>query len=133
MKKRTIIANILWVLGVSLLLLAIVEHRNITHFLPIYLDPYTPTTKTQMDLSNALTISISCTGYLLLAISLVLTIINSSSTKHRAHTNNPIYLTFILTSLKVGAIIFTLLIIAFSLLFAFFSFLGLVVDFNTPL
>ena len=132
MKKCKTVANILWALGVFLLLLVILEERNITHFLPIYLDPHTPTTTVQIYLYDILTISICCTGYLLLAISLVLKIITATSTKKLPQTNKPIYIKVILISLKVVAVIFTLLIIALSLLFAFFSFLGLVVDFNTP-
>lgn len=132
MKNNKTIANILWALGVFSLLLVILEESNITHFLPIYFDFYEPTTTEQINLSNTLTLSICCIGYLLLGISLVLKIITATSTKKLPQTNKPIYIKVILISLKVVAVIFTLLIIAFSLLFAFFSFLILVVDFNTP-
>ena len=131
MKKCKTVANILWALGVFSLLLVILEESNITHFLPIYFDFYEPTTTEQINLSNTLTLSICCIGYLLLGISLVLKIVTATSTKKLPQTNKPIIKT-ILISLKVVAVIFTLLIIAFSLLFAFFSFLILVVDFNTP-
>lgn len=131
MKKCKTVANILWALGVFSLLLVILEESNITHFLPIYFDFYEPTTTEQINLSNTLTLSICCIGYLLLGISLVLKIVTATSTKKLPQTNKPIIKT-ILISLKVVAVIFTLLIIAFSLLLAFFSFLVLVVDFNTP-
>lgn len=131
MKKCKTVANILWALGVFSLLLVILEESNITHFLPIYL-VNKPTTTEQINLSNTLTLSICCIGYLLLGISLVLKIVTATSTKKLPQTNKPIYIKIILISLKVVAVIFTLLIIAFSLLFAFFSFLILVVDFNTP-
>ncbi|EGF22722.1 MULTISPECIES: hypothetical protein [Actinomycetota] len=131
MKKCKTVANILWALGVFSLLLVILEESNITHFLPIYL-VHKPTTTEQINLSNTLTLSICCIGYLLLGISLVLKIVTATSTKKLPQTNKPIYIKVILISLKVVAVIFTLLIIAFSLLFAFFSFLILVVDFNTP-
>jgi len=131
MKNNKTIANILWALGVFSLLLVILEESNITHFLPIYFDFYEPTTTEQINLSNTLTLSICCIGYLLLGISLVLKIVTATSTKKLPQTNKPIIKT-ILISLKVVAVIFTLLIIAFSLLLAFFSFLVLVVDFNTP-
>ena len=130
MKKCKTVANILWALGVFSLLLVILEESNITHFLPIYL-VHKPTTTEQINLSNTLTLSICCIGYLLLGISLVLKIVTATSTKKLPQTNKPIIKT-ILISLKVVAVIFTLLIIAFSLLLAFFSFLVLVVDFNTP-
>lgn len=131
MKNNKTIANILWALGVFSLLLVILEESNITHFLPIYFDFYEPTTTEQINLSNTLTLSICCIGYLLLGISLVLKIVTATSTKKSSQTNKPI-IKIILISLKVVAVIFTLLIIAFSLLLAFFSFLVLVVDFNTP-
>lgn len=131
MKKCKTVANILWALGVFSLLLVILEESNITHFLPIYL-VHKSTTTEQINLSNTLTLSICCIGYLLLGISLVLKIVTATSTKKLPQTNKPIYIKVILISLKVAAVIFTLLIIAFSLLFAFFSFLILVVDFNTP-
>lgn len=131
MKNNKTIANILWALGVFSLLLVILEEINITHFLPIY-SVYKPTTTEQINLSNTLTLSICCIGYLLLGISLVLKIVTATSTKKLPQTNKPIYIKIILSSLKVVAVIFTLLIIAFSFLFAFFSFLVLVVDFNTP-
>lgn len=131
MKKCKTVANILWALGVFSLLLVILEESNITHFLPIY-SVHKPTTTEQINLSNTLTLSICCIGYLLLGISLVLKIVTATSTKKLPQTNKPIYIKIILISLKVVAVIFTLLIIAFSLLFAFFSFLVLVVDFNTP-
>ena len=131
MKKCKTVSNILWALGVFSLLLVILEESNITHFLPIYL-VHKPTTTEQINLSNTLTLSICCIGYLLLGISLVLKIVTATSTKKLPQTNKPIYIKIILISLKVVAVIFTLLIIAFSLLFAFFSFLVLVVDFNTP-
>lgn len=130
MKNNKTIANILWALGVFSLLLVILEESNITHFLPIYL-VHKPTTTEQINLSNTLTLSICCIGYLLLGISLVLKIVTATSTKKSSQTNKPI-IKIILISLKVVAVIFTLLIIAFSLLLAFFSFLVLVVDFNTP-
>ncbi|WP_276799747.1 hypothetical protein [Fannyhessea vaginae] len=131
MKNNKTIANILWALGVFSLLLVILEESNITHFLPIYFDFYEPTTTEQINLSNTLTLSICCIGYLLLGISLVLKIVTATSTKKSSQTNKPI-IKIILISLKVVAVIFTLLIIAFSLLLVFFSFLVLVVDFNTP-
>ena len=131
MKKCKTVANILWALGVFSLLLVILEESNITHFLPIYFDFYEPTTTEQINLSNTLTLSICCIGYLLLGISLVLKIVTATSTKKSSQTNKPI-IKIILISLKVVAVIFTLLIIAFSLLLVFFSFLVLVVDFNTP-
>ena len=122
MKNNKTIANILWALGVFSLLLVILEESNITHFLPIYFDFYEPTTTEQINLSNTLTLSICCIGYLLLGISLVLKIVTATSTKKSSQTNKPI-IKIILISLKVVAVIFTLLIIAFSLLLVFFSFL----------
>ncbi len=76
MKKLKFIANIFFLLSLTLMLLVILQQLNIIHFLPTTIPPYKPSTHEAINKAVKYTILINSIGYIFLFISITLHIIN---------------------------------------------------------
>ena len=124
MKKLKFIANIFFLLSLTLMLLVILQQLNIIHFLPTTIPPYKPSTHEAINKAVKYTILINSIGYIFLFISITLHILNliitlkSKKTKNEISTskNKNILLLIIKILLFICIIIFTLVVFGISLL-----------------
>ena len=124
MKKLKFIANIFFLLSLTLMLLVILQQLNIIHFLPTTIPPYKPSTHEAINKAVKYTILINSIGYIFLFISITLHIINliiilkSNLTQNKISPpkKKNILLLIIKILLFICIIIFTLVVFGISLL-----------------
>ena len=90
MKKLKFIANIFFLLSLTLMLLDILQQLNIIHFLPTTIPPYKPSTHEAINKAVKYTILINSIGYIFLFISITLHILNLIITLKSKKTKNEI-------------------------------------------
>lgn len=133
MKKLKFIANIFFLLSLTLMLLVILQQLNIIHFLPTTVDPYKRTTIEEINKSDQYTILINSIGYIFLFISITLHIINliiilkSNLTQNKISPpkKKNILLILIKILLFVCIIIFTFFVVWLSLFITLLSLMTL--------
>ena len=133
MKKLKFIANIFFLLSLTLMLLVILQQLNIIHFLPTTIPPYKPSTHEAINKAVKYTILINSIGYIFLFISITLHIINliiilkSNITQNKISPpkKKNILLILIKILLFVCIIIFTFFVVRLSLFITLLSLMTL--------
>ena len=133
MKKLKFIANIFFLLSLTLMLLVILQQLNIIHFLPTTIHPYKPSTHEAINKAVKYTILINSIGYIFLFISITLHIINliiilkSNLTQNKISPpkKKNILLILIKILLFVCIIIFTFFVVWLSLFITLLSLMTL--------
>lgn len=133
MKKLKFIANIFFLLSLTLMLLVILQQLNIIHFLPTTIPPYKPSTHEAINKAVKYTILINSIGYIFLFISITLHIINliiilkSNLTQNKISPpkKKNILLILIKILLFVCIIIFTFFVVRLSLFITLLSLMTL--------
>ena len=133
MKKLKFIANIFFLLSLTLMLLVILQQLNIIHFLPTTIPPYKQSTHEAINKAVKYTILINSIGYIFLFISITLHIINliiilkSNLTQNKISPpkKKNILLILIKILLFVCIIIFTFFVVWLSLFITLLSLMTL--------
>lgn len=119
-KKLHLLSNLLWMIGITVIAIVILQQFGFISFLPTTIDPYTSNSLDQIQLACTHTIAYNCIGYAFFIISVVLKICvvvyteNNSSKMYplRITENKPNYLLMLCN----------IVIITFSLICLFISF-----------
>ena len=123
MKKLKFIANIFFLLSLTLMLSVILQQLNIIHFLPATIPPYKPTTPEAINNAVKYRLLLNSIGYIFLLSSIIIHIINLIITLKSNLTQNKIshpkkkniLLILIKILLFVCIIIFTFFVVWISL------------------
>lgn len=118
MKKINIIYKLFLGIGITILILVILEQTNVITFGRFTLDMDGRTTAAQLDAYSKLIISLCCVGYCFIITSLVLRAIYKSKTStviEDPQGKNSTLLKILLLLLKIIFVLFILFIIAISL------------------
>lgn len=118
-KKLKLLSNLLWLIGITIIAMVILQQFDFISFLPTTIDPYTSNSLEQIQLACNYTITYNFIGYAFFIISIVLKIYimvhtenNSSKTYSlRITKNKPNYL---LILCKIVIIIFSLICLLIS-------------------